>query len=295
MCPRNDDFKNMTEQLQNRLQYLATKYETANFLASDPSQFLRYYKNPQDAEVASFVAALLSFGNRKLFIPKIREIFVLADLAKQADFAILCAGKQSDETIFCEWIKSGRYKKDFCSPNNNDETKFYRFYSYNDIKDLFATFQTILQSGETFGNFIRKKYEAAKTTENCKVSQIDSFFANFCISKVISETFKNCKIVPKGKNSANKRVNMYLRWLVRQNSPVDLGLWTWFSPADLIIPLDTHVVQEAEKLGLIPNKSSASLKTAKQLTSELKKVWQTDPTKGDFALFGLGVDSEKEK
>ena len=81
--------------------------------------------------------------------------------------------------------------------------------------------------------------------------------------------------------------------MVRQNSPVDLGLWNWILPEDLIIPLDTHVIQEAEKLRLIPENSPASMKTAQKITVQLKQIWPDDPCKGDFALFGLGVDEEK--
>jgi len=70
---------------------------------------------------------------------------------------------------------------------------------------------------------------------------------------------------------------------------VDLGLWNWYSPADLIIPLDTHVLQEAKKFGMLEESCTASFRTAERLTEELKQVWPDDPCKGDFALFGLGV------
>ena len=69
---------------------------------------------------------------------------------------------------------------------------------------------------------------------------------------IISESFPKAKIVSKGKNSANKRINMFLRWMVRDNSAVDLGLWAWYSKEDLILPLDVHVMQESIKLGLLP-------------------------------------------
>ena len=83
---------------------------------------------------------------------------------------------------------------------------------------------------------------------------------------------------------------MFLRWMVRTSSPVDLGLWTWYSPSDLLIPLDTHVLQESVKLGLIPEGSAGTSKTARKLTDMLKQVWPDDPARGDFALFGLGFD-----
>ena len=93
----------------------------------------------------------------------------------------------------------------------------------------------------------------------------------------------------KGKNSACKRTNMFLRWMVRQNSPVDLGIWTWYSPKNLIIPLDTHVLQQAKKLNLLPQSATACFKTAILLTEKLSYYFPDDPVKGDFALFGLGV------
>ncbi len=83
---------------------------------------------------------------------------------------------------------------------------------------------------------------------------------------------------------------MFLRWMVRRDSPVDLGLWKWADPASLLIPLDTHVMQEAAKLGLIPPASTASRKTAELLTAALNEAFPGDPCRGDFALFGLGVD-----
>ena len=84
---------------------------------------------------------------------------------------------------------------------------------------------------------------------------------------------------------------MFLRWMVRRNSPVDLGLWTWFNPADLLIPLDVHVMQQAVNLGLLPENSTASRKTAILLTKELSQVFPNDPCRADFALFGLGINS----
>ena len=249
----------MTEEIGQRLKELAEKYENSSFLDSDPSQFLRWYKNHSDVEIASFVAAMLSFGNRKQFIPKIRSIFETAD---------------KTGGIFL-WIKNGAFEKDFCALSGDDEEKFYRFYSYKEMKNLFRAFKVLLESSRTFGEYV-KNFDSGKNP-----------------AAAISAAFENCKIVPKGKNSANKRVNMFLRWMVRRDSPVDLGLWNWISPADLIIPLDTHVIHEAEKLRLIPENSPASMKTAKEITAQLKEVWPDDPCKGDFALFGLGVDEEK--
>ena len=86
---------------------------------------------------------------------------------------------------------------------------------------------------------------------------------------------------------------MFLRWVVRKESPVDFGIWETFSSASLIIPVDTHVLQEALKLGLTKRKK-ADIITAKEITSKLNEVFPGDPCKGDFALFGYGINSKKQ-
>ena len=99
-----------------------------------------------------------------------------------------------------------------------------------------------------------------------------------------------CGVVPKDPHSACKRVCMFLRWMVRTDSPVDLGLWTDFiDRRTLVIPLDTHVVQEARRLGLLTS-ACTSMSVARRLTAKLAEVFPDDPCRGDFALFGYGVD-----
>ena len=103
----------MTQDLKQKLVFLAEQNEVSQFLDSDPSQFIRWYKNPSDCEIASFIAAILSFGNRKQFIPKIKQIFELAD---------------KSGGIY-KWIKTSSFLKDFNSADSNNQKKFYRFYS----------------------------------------------------------------------------------------------------------------------------------------------------------------------
>lgn len=90
--------------------------------------------------------------------------------------------------------------------------------------------------------------------------------------------------------AANKKINMMRRWMVRNDGLVDLGLWKKTSPADLIIPLDVHVYDEAVALGLTKRKPK-DFKTALQITDAFREIWPEDPVKGDFALFGYGVDN----
>ena len=263
----------MNNDLRQKLIYLADKYETCSFTYEDPCQFLRWYdlSRPAEVETASFIAAMLAFGSRTQFIPKIQLILKMAD----------CSGG------IVEWIKTDCYKKDFYYPEEpeNLQKKFYRFYSYLDMQIFFEELGNILRNS-TLGDFFCKKWQEAKLSSDEKNPAV--------LSDIISAAFPKSKLVPKGKNSASKRIWMFLRWMVRKNSPVDLGLWTWADPCELLIPLDVHVMQEAASLGLIPENSTASRKTAVLLTKELNQVFLGDPCRADYALFGLGVDKNRE-
>lgn len=254
----------MTLELKEKLCALAEEYEKASFRDEDPSQFMEWYTAQRDIEVCLFITAMLSFGNRRQFIPKVKGIMQMADA----------------HGGICRWLENGDFEKEFMPAEGSCEAvKFYRFYSFEDMKVLFRTLAHILKGGALFGEFLRSEFESENPTRSAPER----------ICSVFARAFSDCKIVPKGKSSANKRVHMYLRWMVRRGSPVDLGLWNWYSPADLIIPLDTHVMQEARKFGMLKEGCSAGFKTALALTEELKKIWPGDPCKGDFALFGLGV------
>ncbi|MBQ9495403.1 MAG: TIGR02757 family protein [Treponema sp.] len=255
--------------VKKQMRLLADKYETCNFSNGDPSCILQKYHAVADKEVAAFIVALLSFGRRDLFMKKADVLFTLARNHPAA------------------WIKNGKWINDF--PHGSK--KFYRFYSYDDMRAVFAVLQTILAKEKTFGAYVRKTY-MSRTARNAKsVDKSDCRENMPHLSEIISCIFRGCRAVPQSAASANKRIHMFLRWMVRIDSPVDAGLWTWYSPAELIIPLDVHVLRQAIKLKLVPPKSSASAKTAWQLTAVLKQIWPNDPCRGDFALFGLGIDA----
>lgn len=275
----------MNEALKVKLRSLADCYEVSSFCDEDPSQFLRWYQpvagrgTVADVEVASFIASMLAFGNRKQFIPKIRQILETSDRSLGS---------------VTEWLKVGAFKKDFPS----GPAKFYRFYSYDDMQIFFGELAGILKKAGSLGEFFRTKMEEGGDTGGSPVREGSERPRSGLkrggdfplLYEIISQAFPKSAIVPKGRTSANKRIHMFLRWMVRRNSPVDLGFWDWADPASLLIPLDVHVMQEAAKLGLIPEGATASRKTAELLTSALAEVFPGDPCRGDFALFGLGVD-----
>jgi uncharacterized protein (TIGR02757 family) len=139
-------------------------------------------------------------------------------------------------------------------------------------------YQQLLQEHGTLGNLLRHQAHDGLSA----VGSICRYFSQHGISVV----------VPKDTQSACKRVCMFLRWMVRSNSPVDLGLWSDFiDRRTLIIPMDTHVLQQSVNLGLLSSKT-ATMSTARRLTEALAEIFPDDPLKGDFALFGHGVNSK---
>ena len=162
-------------------------------------------------------------------------------------------------------------------------------YTFLDMKNFFRNLQIFLSQKETLGEFFKEKWEnSIKNIQNKE---------EIFLHSVIAESFcGECALICRSKNGAAKKLNMFLRWMVRENSPVDLGLWKWYDKNRLLIPLDTHVMQEAVKFSLIEKTSSgkipsANLKTAVALSKKMSEYFPGDPARGDFALFGLGVDN----
>ena len=174
------------------------------------------------------------------------------------------------------YIRSGKYKSDF---QERDNRSFYRLYSYSMMHEFFEVFQSILINYGSLGEFIADKASTAMEA----LEMITTHFAQRGISTII----------PKSTSSACKRLCMFLRWMVRDSSPVDLVLWrNIIDKRSLIIPLDTHVLSEANNLNLIKS-HSATMTTAIRLTDILKEVFPDDPMRGDFALFGYGVNKSQ--
>lgn len=233
---------------------LAARYETAAFLPADPSSFMHSVEGDANKEATAFLASCLSYGSRKQFFPKIQFIIDAA---------------QGDVD---SWVRSGEWRKDI-----PDTAKcYYRLYKFGDMHRLIAAYEEMLREYGSMKEYVRS--HASTGIE--AVSAICRYFAERDASTV----------VPRNTQSACKRVCMFLRWMVRSGSPVDLGLWAdIIDRRTLIMPLDTHVLQEAARMGLISGKS-ASMSTARKLTMRMREIFPDDPLRADFALFGLGVD-----
>ena len=247
-------------EMSERLRKLADKYETHAFLIDDPSCFMHRYKETRDVEIVALVAAALAFGKRSEILSHI-ELFL----------------KMMDGDTPSNWIKSGKFRNFL--PDRKES--FYRIFTYRNLLYMCEALRVVLNSFGSLGACMEDAYRKGE----CELHQGR-------LASVLSSRFplEAAPLISKGETSANKRLNLFLRWMVRDNSPVDLGLWTWYPKAELLMPLDTHVVAVANQFGLLQSKC-ASLAQAVKLTNFMKKVFPDDPVKGDFALFGYGVTS----
>lgn len=240
--------------IASTLKTLADKYETKDFINGDPSWFMHQVKGDCNKELMAFIASTLSYGSRKQFMGKIQYIL------------------DCSEGNICEWLMSGDFRKDI------PDTKqcYYRLYTYSMMHTMLCALQELILRYGTIRNYV------GCSTGYRAVEKIAIWFTDHDTSGII----------PKNTQSSCKRICMFLRWMVRNNSPVDLGLWSdIIDKRTLIIPMDTHVLQEANRLGLLKSKT-ASMSSAIKLTDKLRKVFPDDPLKGDFALFGMGVNEK---
>lgn len=250
----------VAESVKSRLRDLAVRYETASFLREDPSWFMHQVSGTGNQEVMGFLASVLSYGNRRQFFPKIQR---LLDCSRGEPY---------------QWVMSGAYAGDI----PDDTSCFYRLYNNRMMLSLLDALRSLLLDYGTVGQFVAAHSPGHKSEE--ALTAISGYFRERGIRGM----------VPSPVTSVAKRPCMYLRWMVRSGSPVDLGLWSSvIDRSTLFIPLDTHVMQEATALGLVSGKS-ASWHIVVSLTQAMGEVFPDDPARGDFALFGYGVNKSEE-
>lgn len=250
------------DNLKAHMDELVEKYNVPEFIDNDPVQFPRRYFRKQDIEIVAFLTATIAWGNRKMILRSAENMLATMgtspfDYVMNQDFGNVIVGKSMHRTFF------GSDFVYFCKG-------FQRIYSQHDsLENVFCkdgntdVWQGIL-------NFRSEMIQANKQESKQ-------------ISNPVHGTSSN--------GSACKRLNLALRWLVRNDGIVDLGIWNKLSPANLVIPLDTHVAATSRQTGLIDRKANDRL-TVELLTNELRKLDPTDPVKYDFALFGLGMEQK---
>ncbi len=241
----------MDQQLAEQLRIWAKHYNNRElFLQNDPIQVPNRYRNG-----------------------KLQDLEISAFLTAYLSFGnrkqIVKTALRLDEMMHhqpLQYLLFGQWKQDFSS---NDATSFYRTVNHRAMNAIFARLCDIY-----------KNFENMEEALQSVTPQFDEF----------APFHKLCHLFGVSDKSPQKKLNMFLRWMVRTDGIVDFGVWRSFSPTQLLIPLDTHVAQMAFKLGLVPSRTY-SLNTAKTITDSLSEAFPGDPCLGDFALFGYGVEN----
>ena len=238
------------------------QYNQPGFIADDPVCVPHWFTKQQDIEIAGFWAAMLAWGQRVTIINKCKVLFELMDMAPHQ---FMLQHEESDLKAF-EAFKHRTF-------NATDALYFIHFFSW-----FYRNHQSLEQA------FTKGLTPESQTVEQGLVHFHRLFFS---LPDAPQRTRKH--VATPERKSACKRINMFLRWMVRQdNNGVDFGLWRQITPSQLVCPCDLHVERVARRFGLITRKQ-ADWATALELTENLRRLDPTDPVKYDFALFGLGI------
>ncbi|WP_299100449.1 TIGR02757 family protein [uncultured Winogradskyella sp.] len=234
-------------------------YNSPKFIDSDPIQIPHQFSKKEDIEISAFLTATIAWGNRKSIINNAHRMMELLD---HSPFEFVMQHQDSDLERF-----NGFVHRTF---NSDDLMQFVKSlrHIYQQHKGLEALFA---------------KYADTASLQNSIHQFKNVFFEQPHLERTkkhISDPFKN---------SAAKRINMFLRWMVRADTKgVDFGIWNSLSPSQLSCPLDVHSGNVARKLGLLNRKQNDG-KALAELDKSLRQLDPKDPVKYDFALFGLGV------
>ena len=240
------------------------KYNQPDFIPNDPVSIPHRFTKKQDIEISGFFASILAWGQRKTIINNCTKLMNLMDNAPH-DFIL---HHQEQDLMRFLGFKHRTF-------NDTDLLYFLHFFNwyYSQHESLETAF-----TGE---------YDEIKSQKERLM-----YFHDLVFSLEDAPHRSKKHISTPARKSACKRINMYLRWMVRKdNHGVDFGIWNTMKPADLVCPCDVHVERVARRLGLITRKGM-DWQTAEELTNHLRTFDPTDPVKYDYALFGLGVEEK---
>lgn len=254
----NLNFQNLKDFLEHKV----LQYNNPSFIDSDPVCIPHSFSDSKDIEVMGFFASIFAWGQRRTIINKCEE------LAERMDHA----------------------PYDFISGHKDSDLKHllgFKHRTFNDTDLLYCVdfFKRHYQENESLES-------AFFPTKNMTVEEGLIYFHNYFFDDKNAPLRTKKHIPTPLRKSACKRLNMYLRWMVRNDGRgVDFGIWNKVSPKDLICPLDLHVERTAKKLNLL-TRDKADWNAAQELTANLRSLDPLDPVKYDFALFGVSIEEK---
>ena len=257
-----DEIKELKSFLDNWVE----KIEQPHYVDDDPILFMHAFNQKEDQLLAGFFAATMAWGRRDVVIRKVRDFLDRMD-NRPADFIANFSDRDAHRF---EGFK-------------------HRTFKPIDMKWLVKILQTILRDYNSFENFWAYCYQKANENNRPLMSVFhEQFFAQH--PEAPQRTRKH--VSNADKKSSCKRLYLFLRWAVRDKSPVDLGLMNFLPQSELMIPLDVHVARQARALGLL-SRTYNDWWAVQELTEALQLLDPQDPAKYDYALFGLGVNQKK--
>ena len=238
------------------------EYNVSDFVALDPISIPHSYSKKQDIEITAFWVSMLSWGLRKTIINKSKELFAIMG---DSPYEFIVNHEEKDRERF--------------------DTFKHRTFQYTDTLYFLDYLQRYYRTHDSLEQAFTKHLTPTSDHVGNAISGFHDDF--FDIEYAPQRTRKHVATPVRG--STCKRINMFLRWMVRDASTsVDFGLWNTLQPSQLLMPLDVHVDRVGRKLKLIKRKQR-DFQTVLELTKSLKRFDPNDPVKYDFALFGVGV------
>lgn len=241
------------EELFDFLEEKAKLFERKDFIELDPISIPHQFSRKEDIEIIAFIMATISWGNRKSIITNGNKLVQIMGESPY-DFTMSANKKQLQKLEFV-----------------------HRTFNNLDLQQFILSLKKIYEKGE-----LEKSFKGKNAQE-----RIIQFRNEFTSHFTENRTTKH--VSDPASNSSAKRLNMFLRWMVRSDKrKVDFGIWKTISPAELMLPLDVHTGNIGRKLGLLKREQN-DWKAVEEITNALRKFDKKDPIKYDFALFGLGA------
>ncbi len=241
----------------------ATRINVPEFAQSDPVQFPRRFSKLQDIEIVAYLAATVAWGNRKMICNNCNKML---DIMQHEPLKYVLDG--AFETL-------------------DDSLNIHRTFFARNFKYALRGLRDIYRTHGSLNDFAASHHVAHSETPSWQlVAHMQQAMAQANGGALDPRTLPTHL-----EATALKRINMALRWLVRNDGIVDMGVWTAIKPSQLFIPLDVHVGNTARSLGLTQRRAN-DRKTVMEITSALRDMRPDDPVFYDYALFGLGVNDE---
>jgi uncharacterized protein (TIGR02757 family) len=232
---------------------LIAEYNDMRYFATDPVAVVRRCKEKRDIEVMGIVCSWLALGNRNQIFKKCCMAYDLMD------------GRPYDYVMSGSWRE---YK--------GSGVNFYRMFFYRDFYDLMQSLYNV--------------YLRFETLEDAIIARNEEFGGRNAYLEALIY-YLRANGIPQNTKSACKRLCLFLRWMVRCDGIVDLGVWSRLNAGNLLIPLDVHVNRVAREHNLL-TRPSADMRAVQELTNKCKELYPYDPAIMDFALFGAGYNDK---